>query len=86
MCAPVGRDGEGIDYKETFLPIAMLMSIQILLSIAAAFDYEISQMDVKMTFLNGYLNESIYMEQLRLMGSHKIWMSHVFTNTLMMGR
>jgi hypothetical protein len=43
---------EGIDYEETFSPIAMLKSIQLLLAIAAHFDYEIWQMDVKTAFLN----------------------------------
>ena len=38
---------EGIDYDETFSPVAMLKSIRILLSIAATLDYEIWQMDVK---------------------------------------
>ena len=42
----------------------MLKSIRILLSIAAALDYEIWQMDVKTAFFNGYLDESIYMMQL----------------------
>ena len=54
---------EGIDNEETFSPVAMLKSIQILLSIAANFDYEIWQMDVKTTFLNGNLDEYIYMMQ-----------------------
>ena len=52
---------EGIDYEETFSPVAMLKSIRILLSIAAHLDYEIWQMDVKMAFLNGRREESIYM-------------------------
>jgi len=43
----------GVDYEETFSPVAMLKSIQILLAIAAYFDYEIWQMDVKIAFLNG---------------------------------
>ena len=43
---------EGVDYEETFSPVAMLKSIRILLSIAAYFDYEIWQMDVKTAFLN----------------------------------
>ena len=46
---------EGIDYEETFLPVAMLKSIRSLLSIAAHYDYEIWQMDVKTAFLNGNL-------------------------------
>ena len=56
---------EGVDYEKTLSPIAMLKlkSIRILLSIAACLDYEIWQMDVKTTFLNGYLEESIYMMQ-----------------------
>ena len=54
---------EGIDYEETFSPVAMLKSIRILLSIAAHFNYEIWQMDVKTAFLNGRLDECIYMVQ-----------------------
>ena len=54
---------EGIDYEETFSLVAMLKSIRILLSIAAHLDYEIWQMDVKTAFLNGHLEEDIYMMQ-----------------------
>ena len=54
---------KGIDYEENFSPIAMLKSIRILLSIAAHYDYEIWQMDVKTVFLNGNLVEEIYMMQ-----------------------
>ena len=54
---------EGVDYEETFLPVAMLKSIRILLSIVTCLDYEIWKMDVKTDFLNGYLEESIYMMQ-----------------------
>ncbi|KAK0573671.1 hypothetical protein LWI29_011808 [Acer saccharum] len=54
---------EGIDYEETFSPVAMLKSIRILLSIAASLDLEIWHMDVKTAFLNGSLDESIYMMQ-----------------------
>ena len=54
---------EGIDYEETFSSIVMLKSIRILLSIAAALDYEIWKMDVKTAFLNGNLDERIYMAQ-----------------------
>ncbi|KAA0052198.1 gag/pol protein [Cucumis melo var. makuwa] len=53
---------EGVDYEETFSHVAM-KSIRILLSIAAYFDYEIWQMDVKTAFLNGNLEETIYMQQ-----------------------
>ena len=54
---------EGTDYEETFSPIAMIKSIRILLSIVVSLDYEIWKMDVKTTFLNGNLDESIYMLQ-----------------------
>ena len=54
---------EGIDYDETFSPVAMLESIRILLSITAHYNYEIWQMDVKTAFLNGNLEDEIYMMQ-----------------------
>ena len=53
----------GIDDDETFSPVAMVKSIRILLAIAAYNDYEIWQMDVKTTFLNGSLEEDVYMTQ-----------------------
>ncbi|KAL0559077.1 hypothetical protein IC582_003666 [Cucumis melo] len=52
---------EEVDYEETFSPVSMLKSIRILLSIATFYDYEIWQMDVNIAFLNGNLEESIYM-------------------------
>ena len=57
------RQKHGIDYDETFSPVAMLKSIRILLAIAAYYDYEIWQMDVKTAFLNRYLEEEVYMSQ-----------------------
>ena len=54
---------QGVDYDENFSPIAMLKSVQIILAIAAYFDYEIWQMDVKTAFLNGNLTEDVYMMQ-----------------------
>ena len=54
---------EGVDYEETFSPVPMLKSIHILLPIVTCLDYEIWKMDVKTAFLNGYLEESIYMMQ-----------------------
>lgn len=52
-----------VDYKETFSLVAMLKSIRILLTIAAYHDYDIWQIDVKTTFLNGELSKDIYMDQ-----------------------
>ena len=57
------RQTHGIDYNETFSPIAILKSIRILLAVTAYYDYEIWQMDVKTTFLNGNLLEDVYMTQ-----------------------
>ena len=54
---------QGVDYNETFSLIAMLKSVQIMLAIAAFYDYEIWQMDVKTAFLNGFLKEELYMTQ-----------------------
>ncbi|WVZ96608.1 hypothetical protein U9M48_042224 [Paspalum notatum var. saurae] len=57
------RQIQGVDYDETFSPVAMLKSIRTLLAIAAYHDYEVWQIDVKMAFLNGNLSEDIYMTQ-----------------------
>nr|GEZ15817.1 zinc finger, CCHC-type [Tanacetum cinerariifolium] len=53
----------GIDYEETFSPVTEIRAIRILIAITAFYDYEIWQMDVKTAFLNGYLNEEVYMKQ-----------------------
>ncbi|GJY07436.1 retrotransposon protein, putative, ty1-copia subclass [Tanacetum coccineum] len=52
-----------VDYVETFSPIAYIRAIRILLAIAAYYDYQIWQIDVKTAFLNGHLSEDIYMVQ-----------------------
>ncbi|KAK8595246.1 hypothetical protein V6N13_123126 [Hibiscus sabdariffa] len=52
-----------IDYDETFSHVAMFKYIRILLAVAAFHDYEIWQMDVKTAFLNGKLEEDVYMTQ-----------------------
>nr|GEX08091.1 hypothetical protein [Tanacetum cinerariifolium] len=57
-----------IDYEETLYPIADIRTIRILIAIAAFYDYEIWQIDVKTAFLNGYLFEEVYMEQLEASG------------------
>ena len=57
------RQVQGVDYDETFSPVAKLKSVQIMLAIDAFYDYEIWQMDVKMAFLNGFLKEELYMMQ-----------------------
>ncbi|GKA53119.1 retrotransposon protein, putative, ty1-copia subclass [Tanacetum coccineum] len=52
-----------VDYEETFSPVADIRAIRILIALAAYYDYEIWQMDVKTAFLNGHLFEEVYMEQ-----------------------
>ncbi len=53
----------GVDFEETFTPVAKFITIRIILAIAAAMDWDIHQMDVKTAFLNGVLEVVIYMDQ-----------------------
>ena len=53
----------GIDFGDIFSLVAKVTSIRLLLSVAAAFDFEVEQMDVKTAFLHGDLEEEIYMKQ-----------------------
>ena len=54
LVAKVFQQVQGVDYDETFSPVVMLNSVRIMLPIAAFYDCEIWQMDVKTAFLNGY--------------------------------
>ncbi|GKB58048.1 copia protein [Tanacetum coccineum] len=54
---------EGIDFDETYAPVARLESIRILLAYACAHDFKLYQMDVKSAFLNGFINEEVYVAQ-----------------------
>jgi hypothetical protein len=54
---------EGIDYNETFSPVAKMNSICLVLALAASHKWEVHQMDVKSVFLHEDLQEEIYMEQ-----------------------
>ena len=53
---------EGIDYGETFTPIARMEGVRIPLAYAAYKGFKVYQMDVKSAFLNGILEEKIYIE------------------------
>ncbi|RVW67331.1 Retrovirus-related Pol polyprotein from transposon TNT 1-94 [Vitis vinifera] len=55
---------EGIDYKKTFSPVSKKDSLRVIMTLVAHFDLELQQIDVKMTFLNGNLEEEVYMKQL----------------------
>ena len=54
---------EGLEFFDTFSPVTRITSIRLLVSMAATFDLQIHQMDVKTAFLNGDLNDEIYMDQ-----------------------
>ncbi|WVZ63686.1 hypothetical protein U9M48_013299, partial [Paspalum notatum var. saurae] len=54
---------EGIDFGETFAPVARLEAIRFLLAYATHHDMKLYQMDVKSAFLTGYINELVYVEQ-----------------------
>lgn len=54
---------EGIDFEETFAPVARLESIRLLFAIASHLGFKLFQMDVKSAFLNGDLKEEVYVEQ-----------------------
>ena len=55
----------GVDYQETFAPVAKLNSIRILLSLAANFNWPLYQLDAKNAFLNGELEEEVFMSLLQ---------------------
>jgi transposase InsO family protein len=54
---------EGIDYEETFSPVARYTSIRTIIALAAKMKWKLHQMDVKTTFLNGVIEEEVYIEQ-----------------------
>jgi hypothetical protein len=54
---------EGIDYEETFAPVARYTSITAILAIAAVMKWKVHQMDMKTTFLNSVIEEEVYVEQ-----------------------
>jgi hypothetical protein len=54
---------EGIDYEDTFAPVARLEAIRILLAFSVAKGLKLNKMDVKSAFLNGFLEEEVYVKQ-----------------------
>ena len=71
---------EGIDYDESFAPVARLESIRILLSIVCIMNFKLYQMDVKIAFLNGFLNEEVFVEQPKgfqdpHISNHVLWLN-----------
>ena len=68
---------EGIDYEETFAPVARLESIRMLLAFACHKNFILYQMDVKSAFLNGYIMEEVYVSQPPGFQNHK-YPNHVY--------
>ena len=52
----------GVDYEETFAPVAKLNSVRVILSLAANLDWPLHQLDIKNAFLNDELEEEVYMQ------------------------
>ena len=63
MVAKGYSEASGIDFGDIFSPIAKVTSIRLLLSVSAAFDFEVGKTDVETTFLHGDLEEEIYMKK-----------------------
>ena len=53
----------GVDYEEMFSPVARYTSIRSIMAVAAKMGWKLHQMDVKTTFLNGVVEEEVYVEQ-----------------------
>ena len=71
---------EGIDFEETFAPVARLEAIRILLAFAVSQSIKLFQMDVKSAFLNDFIKEEVYVEQPPRFEDHK-HPDHVFKLT-----
>ncbi|GKD11562.1 retrovirus-related pol polyprotein from transposon TNT 1-94 [Tanacetum coccineum] len=54
---------QGVDYFDTYAPVARITSIRVLFALASIYNLPIHQMDVKTAFLNGDLDEEVYMKQ-----------------------
>lgn len=70
------RQEKGIDFDESFTPVARLEALRIFLSYAAFKDFKVYQMDVKSAFLNGLLHEEVYVEPLGFVNPTHL--NHVF--------
>jgi len=68
---------EGIDYGKTYVLVARLEAVRLLLAYACMSGFKLHQMDVKSAFLNGYINEEVYVNQPLGFKDHK-YPNHVF--------
>ena len=53
----------GVDYSDTFSPVAKLTYVRLVTSLTASYDWDLHQLDIKNVFLHGDLQEKVYMEQ-----------------------
>ena len=53
----------GVDYSDTFSPVAKLTSVCLFISLAASYDWDLHQLDIRNVFLHGDLQEEVYMEE-----------------------
>ena len=72
-----GYNQEGIDFDETFAPVARLEAIRMLLAYASSMNVNQYQMDVKSDFLNEIINEEVYVEQPPRFESHE-FLNHMY--------
>jgi len=63
LVAKVYNQEEGIDYEETYAPVGRLEAIRMFLAYASIMNFMLYQMDVKSAFLNGLIQEEVYVEQ-----------------------
>jgi len=54
---------EGVDYNSTYSPVIRMNTVRTIISIAVTNGWQLRQLDIKNAFLNGYLNETVYMKQ-----------------------
>ena len=63
LISKVFKQKANLDFLDTFSPVTRIISIRLLIAIAAIFDLKIHQMNVKTAFLNGDLEKEIYIDQ-----------------------
>lgn len=77
MVAQGHNHEEGIDFDETFVPIARLEAIRILLDFANHNNFKLFQIKVKSAFLNGFVKEDVHIKQPPLFKDEKL-LNHVY--------